>query len=108
MLRSLTLHKYLTRDWSVSKLFPKKILKIYEPKFSFLKKGSWDRLNDRPFPGPSFPNVKNFFQFSVETSNFFLEIILKLTKTLPIDEMQIFAVFILGLSLEDLTRTNLC
>ena len=29
-------------------------------------------------------------------------------KKLPIDEMQIFAVFILGLSLEDLTRTNLC
>lgn len=39
---------------------------------------------------------------------FFWKCILKRTKKLPIDEMQIFAVFILGLSLEDLTRTNLC
>ena len=47
-------------------------------------------------------------QVKICVQEFFWKCILKRTKKLPIDEMQIFAVFILGLSLEDLTRTNLC
>ena len=89
---------------------------IFDQNGEFLKQGSLDRSVDwnlvwRAWTGKGSADspdqtFKMLFWYLVEI--FFAEIILKPTKKLPIDEMQIFAVFILGLSLEDLTRTNLC